>query len=357
MTALPASTDFTGASVTEAQFKTAITSLRDYLSGQFGTAGTVATALATLGALGGQWADKTTAYTVIASDRGKLVGCSGTFTLTLTAAATLGSGFSFAVLNYGSGTVTIDPDGTELVDGASTIALAAGESCVLMCTGSAWRAIGRATSNGEFRSVQKFTGSGTWTKPSGLKRVKVTVVGGGGGGANDPGSANKWNAGGGGGGASVKWIEAGSLGSTESVTVGGGGAGGTGSSYAAGAAGGSSAFGAHCSATGGAGGTACAATPVARPAGGAGSGGDLNISGQAGGSRYSVSDSTTTYLYAAGDGGASHLGTGGTGPYNVGHGAAGTGYGGGGAAGISNTTADYNGGNGAAGIVIVEEFF
>lgn len=50
MTALPASTDFTGASVTEGGVKTAITSLRDYLAGLFGTDGTAATALATLGA-------------------------------------------------------------------------------------------------------------------------------------------------------------------------------------------------------------------------------------------------------------------------------------------------------------------
>lgn len=50
MAALPASTDFTGSAVTEGGFKTAISSLRDYLSGLLGTDGTAATALATLGA-------------------------------------------------------------------------------------------------------------------------------------------------------------------------------------------------------------------------------------------------------------------------------------------------------------------
>lgn len=50
MTALPASTDFTGAAITEAQFKTAISDLRSYLAGLFGTDGTAATAISTLGA-------------------------------------------------------------------------------------------------------------------------------------------------------------------------------------------------------------------------------------------------------------------------------------------------------------------
>lgn len=50
MAALPASVDFTGSAVTEGGFKTAITSLRDYLAGLLGTDGTTATALSTLGA-------------------------------------------------------------------------------------------------------------------------------------------------------------------------------------------------------------------------------------------------------------------------------------------------------------------
>lgn len=49
MTALPASTDFTASTVTEGQFKTALTNLRDYLSGLFGADGTQATARNTLG--------------------------------------------------------------------------------------------------------------------------------------------------------------------------------------------------------------------------------------------------------------------------------------------------------------------
>ena len=35
-----------------------------------------------------------------------------------------------------------------------------------------------ATGGGGFQSMQVFTSSGTWTKPSGITKVKVTVVGG-----------------------------------------------------------------------------------------------------------------------------------------------------------------------------------
>lgn len=49
MAVLPNSTEFTASSVTEAQFKTAITGMRDFLSGLLGADGTAATARATLG--------------------------------------------------------------------------------------------------------------------------------------------------------------------------------------------------------------------------------------------------------------------------------------------------------------------
>jgi len=142
-TALPAATDFTGASITEAQFKTAITNQRAFLSELLGADGVQATALTALGSLLNGVLPKTAAHTVVAADRGKLIDCTNTWTLTLTAAATLGAGFAFAVRNSGTGTITIDGNSAELVDGASTIALAAGESATLACNGSAWKTLGR----------------------------------------------------------------------------------------------------------------------------------------------------------------------------------------------------------------------
>lgn len=142
-TALPAATDFTGASVTEAQFKTAMSDLRTFLADLFGADGTAATALATIGALGSSVVSKSANYTVAVTDCGKLIDGTGTFTLTLTAAATLGNGFPFAVRNSGSGTITIDPDGAELVDGVSTLAVYPGESFVVICSGTAFKTVGR----------------------------------------------------------------------------------------------------------------------------------------------------------------------------------------------------------------------
>ncbi|KAF0174090.1 MAG: hypothetical protein FD162_1325 [Rhodobacteraceae bacterium] len=137
MPSLPASSDFTGGAVTEGQFKTALTALRDYLSGLLGADGVNATALATLGALGAGYAAKAAAYTVVVGDCGKVLNCSGTWTLSLPAAATAGAGFSFAV-RVETGTITIDPSGAELIDGTAAVAMVGGRSAWLISTGTEW---------------------------------------------------------------------------------------------------------------------------------------------------------------------------------------------------------------------------
>jgi hypothetical protein len=59
---------------------------------------------------------KTSAYTLVAGDKGTLIEVtSGTFTLSLTAAATLGSGWWCYVSNIGSGLITIDPNSSETI--------------------------------------------------------------------------------------------------------------------------------------------------------------------------------------------------------------------------------------------------
>lgn len=157
MTTLPAASDFTSSTVVEASFKTAITNLRAYLSGLLGDDGTVATALDTLGGLGSATASKTAAYTVLATDKGVVLLCNGTFTLTLTAAATLGSKFAFAVINTGTGTITIDPNASELIDGAATKTLVAGQGVVVVCDGTGFYTIGGGGGSAGL-------GSGTLTK-------------------------------------------------------------------------------------------------------------------------------------------------------------------------------------------------
>ena len=81
--------------------------------------------------------DKTTAYTVIADDLGKVINCTtGTFTVTLTAAATLGAGFNVTIWNIGTGVITIDPDGTERINELLTLTLQKGEGVSIICTGT-----------------------------------------------------------------------------------------------------------------------------------------------------------------------------------------------------------------------------
>ena len=119
-----------------------------------------------------------------------------------------------------------------------------------------------------FKSVQVFTSSGTYTKPSDINTIFVVVTGAG-------GSGGSQGMGGAGGGTAMKLIDASSI-TTETVTVAGVSDGGGGSSD--GVDGGASSFGSHCSATGGEGGPNGASTED--PAyGGIGSGGDFNLRG------------------------------------------------------------------------------
>jgi len=142
MPALPPSSNFTDSSVTEGLFKTAITNQREFLADLLGTNGTKATALATLGSMFGSLTARSTNYTVVAGDRGKIIQCTATLELALTAAATLGSSFSFVVNNTGSGTVTINPSGSELIDGQLTKALSQNKSALVYCDGSSFYTVG-----------------------------------------------------------------------------------------------------------------------------------------------------------------------------------------------------------------------
>ncbi len=78
-------------------------------------------------------------YNATANDYVILV--SATATVNLPAAATF-DGQIYAIRNIGSGTVTIDPSGTEQIDGTATKSLAAGEFSTIVCDGAQWFTIG-----------------------------------------------------------------------------------------------------------------------------------------------------------------------------------------------------------------------
>jgi len=147
---------------------------------------------------------------------------------------------------------------------------------VLTSNGTAWVSQAAAAGGGDY-IMQVFVGpsTGTWTKPAGLKAIKVTVIGGGG----SSGSASYSGGGGSGGGSSIEYIDAPAIPGPQPYTAGGGGA--APSPTGQGAAGGTSSFGspAFLSATGGTGVYPSTPTIGSINSGGVGSGGQLNIGG------------------------------------------------------------------------------
>mgnify|MGYP003514000113 FL=1 len=76
-------------------------------------------------------------------DRAKVfVFTGGTATCSLDPVSTFGTDFFCMIRNSGTGSLTIDPSTTELIDGGVTLTLNPGESLVLVSTGTAWYSIG-----------------------------------------------------------------------------------------------------------------------------------------------------------------------------------------------------------------------
>lgn len=267
----------------------------------------------------------------------------------------------------GSGTTAITASvAPGSITEAKLSAGAGGADQILTSNGSGTLTWANAAGGG-FSNMQVFTGSGTWTNPGSVTKVKVTVVGGGGGGHGKYVSTIGGSAGSGGGGGTA--IEVVTIPTAPvAVTVGGGGGG----TYDAttggptnpiakvGGDGGTSSFGAYCSATGGTGGYRSRAQTLATmfspslpdSLGGVGSGGTINLKGGAGDANRSGDPNYATVK----KGGDSALGSGNSYVGGAGSG----GYGGGGcsiiAQGPTNvvnpTAASHYNGN--AGVVVVE---
>jgi hypothetical protein len=198
---------------------------------------------------------------------------------------------------------------------------------VFLAGDSTWKEV---AAGGGMASVQVFTSSGTWSKPSGINLVRVQLVGSGAGGRN-------WGPAGGAGGYSEKLIDVSSI-ASETVTVG--------AVPSTGGAGNTSSFGSHLSATGG----AIPSGAGNGGLGGTGTGGNINIDGGGGWT------SGNTSPYNSNSGGISYFGGGGaatqtgpTSPVNVTNGA----WGAGGGSTHNGYTAMPNP---RSGIVIVWEF-
>jgi hypothetical protein len=197
-----------------------------------------------------------------------------------------------------------------------------------------------------FSQLQTFTGSGIFTVPIGVTRLRTTVIGGGGSGGTH---SNLPGGGGGSGATGIRIISGLTPGTAVTVTVGAAGVAPSGGATGAGGNGGTSSFGAYVSATGGfGGGGGSVSTTTGGGGGGTSVGGDINFAGSCG-------TDSTIQAAKGGDGGGAGSGRGTTG-YITGLPAQGYG-GGGGGGGASNTSGTGSGapgGNGGTGFVIVE---
>lgn len=199
------------------------------------------------------------------SNSGNLIDItSGTFTQTFDAAATLGNGWFCYIRNSGTGDITLDPNGSETIDGLTSYVMYPGEVRLVQCDGTGFNSVVLNA------FAKTFTASGTFTKPPGYSLFSGRLYGAGGGGGK-PADAGG-NGGGGGGGACVPFhVPSAVVSSSTTVTIGSGGAGAT-SMGATGGTGGDSTFGAFVTAYGGGGGEGGSNGGTAYGGGGGGSG-------------------------------------------------------------------------------------
>lgn len=250
-----------------------------------------------------------TSNTILASSDAStlVVITSGTFTQTFTAAATLGSGWFCYIQNLGTGDITLDPNGSETIDGLTSYIMYPNEVRLVQCNGTSFNTI---VLNPFTRS---FSATGTFTKPPCYSQIYAECWGAGGGGGSGGFRAvgtiyNLVGGGGGGGGYMFRHILASALSSSTTVTIGAGGAGGAG----VGSIGGSPDE--NEGLTGTAGGNTTFSTCTAK-GGGAGAGGTSNSSGSVGGGDgggYGANNNValgTNYAFGGGNGSATSFGT------------------------------------------------
>lgn len=119
--------------------------------------------------------------TVLATDRASALVWTGTGTgtLNLPGAATVGNNFFIAVRNSGGGDLTVDPAGSETLDGAASLALRPGESAQVITDGLTWYTLGlgqEAVFAFDYTSVS-VTGGNYTLSGSELNRIAYKFVG------------------------------------------------------------------------------------------------------------------------------------------------------------------------------------
>lgn len=143
---------------------------------------------------------------------------SGTFTQTFTAAATLGNGWQCCIKNNGSGDITVDPNGAELIDGLTSYIMYPGEMRLVTCDGAAFTTF----IVHPFYRVWTTTAASNFTKPPGYSAFSGYSWSAGASGQRTNNVAVA-SIGGCGGGCFPFTIPASSFAATETFTIGAGG--------------------------------------------------------------------------------------------------------------------------------------
>lgn len=124
-----------------------------------------------------------TNYTVGTSDRARYKNWTGgSGTVTLIQAGTATNGFFFCIRNSGSGSLSINRAGSDVINGSATsFTLAVGESAWFICDGTGWYTFGygRALSGGSFALLSiDVSGTGDYTLSAGqLNQVGYKLTG------------------------------------------------------------------------------------------------------------------------------------------------------------------------------------
>jgi hypothetical protein len=258
------------------------------------------------------------------------------------------------VAQGGIGAATLTANNVLLGNGTSSPQVVAPSTSgnVLTSNGTTWTSAAPTSAFTGARG-QAFTANGTFTIPTGVTALKITVIGGGGGGGGV--ASGGGTAGGGGGGATaISYLTSLTVGNTLAVTIGGAGSAGNTSGSNGGTGGSSTVASGTQSITTITGGGGTGGGGVNQDAGGGGAGGTatngtINCKGGAG-TCGAVYDNGASITGSSGNGGNSTLGGGASGNSGSSAGNAGGVYGGGGSGARNNAA----GGTGADGVVIFE---
>jgi len=112
---------------------------------------------------------------LVEADRSTLIDItSGTFSQTFTAAATLTTGWFCWIKNSGTGVITLDPNASETINGATTLTVPAGQTLLVQCDGTNFYAMVADGPVGD-HSVTVTTGNGHGSTNTKIRRFTTTL--------------------------------------------------------------------------------------------------------------------------------------------------------------------------------------